>query len=73
MNSKAMSSCSNDRDRVAGIFAAYNMSAEVRTKKLEAVEAKQDFHVGISLVFMKSRKVTAYLQVRLSSVDFVCS
>ena len=65
MNSKVMASCANDRDRVARIFDAYNASAEVASKKLEAVEAKQDFHVGISVVFMKSRKVTAYLQVRL--------
>jgi hypothetical protein len=65
MNSKAIAACLNDRDRVAGIFAAYNASAEVRAKKLEVVDAKQDFHVGISLVFMKSRKVTAYLQVRV--------
>ena len=65
MNSKVMASCANDRDRVARIFEAYNASAEVASKKLEAVEAKQDFHVGISVVFMKSRKVTAYLQVRL--------
>ena len=54
MNSKAIAACLNDRDRVAG-----------RAKKLEVVDAKQDFHVGISLVFMKSRKVTAYLQVRV--------
>lgn len=66
MNSKVIASCANDRDRVARIFEAYNASAEVASKKLEAVEAKQDFHVGISVVFMKSRKVTAYLQVRLN-------
>jgi hypothetical protein len=59
-----MSSSTSDRDRVACVFASYNSSPEVVKKKLETLAAKDDFHVGITLVFMKSRKATAYLQVR---------
>lgn len=33
-------------------------------KKLDSLAVKDDFHVGITLVFMKSRKATAHLQVR---------
>jgi hypothetical protein len=60
-----MSSCASDRDRIACIFDAYNQSKEVASKKLEALAAKDDFHVGITLVFLKSRKATAYLQVHI--------
>ena len=67
-NSAAMSSSTSDRDRVACIFSAYNASQEVAKKTLEALAAKDDFHVGITLVFMKSRKATAYLQVRNQAV-----
>ena len=63
-NSAAIASCSGDRDRVACVFASYNSSKEVATKKLDPLAAKDDFHVGITLVFMKSRKATAHLQVR---------
>ena len=45
-------------------------SQEVAKKTLEALAAKDDFHVGITLVFMKSRKATAYLQVRNRAVGF---
>ena len=68
-NSAAMSACSSDRERVACIFAAYSASKEVAAKKLEALTVKDDFHVGITLVFMKSRKATAYLQVRGLGVE----
>ncbi len=62
-NSAVMSACGSDRERVKCIFAAYNASKEVVAKSLEALSVKDDFHIGITLVFMKSRKATAYLQV----------
>ena len=40
-------------------------------KKLDHLAVKDDFHVGITLVFMKSRKATAHLQVRHKGLGYL--